>query len=83
MAIKTLTLRDLEADLKGTLDGCADSGDTVIIELGDQRLITIQSLDPADNDELVQELLDQNPKFRELITKSKQGSRKPFPLGHD
>ena len=38
MAIKTIPLSSLEADLKKTLNECADSGDTVVVEMPDQRL---------------------------------------------
>ena len=79
MAIKTIPLSRLEADLKQTLNECAESGETVVVEMPDQRLLTIQRLEPEDNDGLIDELLASNPKFRELLAKSKAGRRKPFP----
>jgi hypothetical protein len=47
----------------------------------DQRLLAIQSLDPREDDTLVDELLASNPKFQALVAKSKAGSRKPFVVG--
>lgn len=78
MAIKTIPLSRLETDLKKTLSECAESGDTVVVEMPDQRLLTIQSLDPRQDDSLTDELLASNPAFRALIEKSKAGPRKPF-----
>ena len=43
MAIETIPLSRLEADLKKTL---YESGETVVVEMPDQRLLAIQSLDP-------------------------------------
>ena len=79
MAIKTIPLSRLETDLKKTLNECADSGQTLVVELPDRRLVAIQSLDPNEDDSLMDELLASNPRFRELVTKSKAGPRKPFP----
>jgi hypothetical protein len=78
MAIKTIPLSRLETDLKKTLSECAESGDTVVVEMPDQRLLAIQSLDPQEDDTLMDELLASNPKFQELVAKSKRGPRKPF-----
>jgi len=33
-------------DLKKTLNECADSGEILVVELPDQRLLAIQALDP-------------------------------------
>ena len=79
MAIKTIPLSRLEADPRGTLHECADSGDAVVVELLDQRLVAIQSLDPGEDDSLTSELLESNPAFRALVAKSKASPRKPFP----
>lgn len=45
MAIKTIPLSRLETELEKTLTKCAESGDTLVVELPDQRLLSIQSLD--------------------------------------
>jgi hypothetical protein len=47
----------------------------------DQRLLAIQSLDPQQDDSLIDELLASDPKFRALVAKSKSGPRKSFTLG--
>jgi len=81
MGIKTIPLSHLEADVRKTLNDCADSGSTVIVQLPDQRLLAIQPLDPDNgDDDLVNQLLDADPAFRALVEKSKKGPRKPFPL---
>ncbi|NUQ65645.1 MAG: hypothetical protein HUU20_24510 [Pirellulales bacterium] len=82
MAIKTIPLHRLETDLRKTLNECAESGETVVIEMPDQRLLTIQSLDPQEDDSLMDELLASNPKFQALVAKSKASPRKPFAVGN-
>ncbi len=69
MAIKTIPLSRLETDLKQTLNECADSGETVVVEMPDQRLLAIQSLDPQADDTLMDELLAANPGFQALSSK--------------
>jgi len=71
MAIKTIPLSRLETDLEKTLNECAESGDTVIVEMPDHRLLTIQPLDPQEDDALMDELLASDPKFQALVAKSK------------
>jgi hypothetical protein len=78
--IKTVPLNRLVMDPTGTLTECADTGSVMVVELPDQRLIAIQSLEAIEDDELVNELLASNPAFREMVAKSKAGPRKPFPL---
>ena len=79
MAIKTVPLIRLKTDLEKTLDECAKSGQTLVVELPDQRLLAIQSLDPNEDDSLMDELLASNPKFQALVAKSRASPRKPFP----
>jgi hypothetical protein len=78
MAIKTIPLSRLETELKKTLDECSDSGQTVVVEMPDQRLLAIQPLDLQEDDALMDELLASNPRFQALVAKSKAGGRKPF-----
>lgn len=78
MAIKTIPLSRLEMDLTKTLNECATSGEILVVEMPDQRLLAIQSLDPGEDDELTDELLLSNPSFQKLIAKSKASPRKPF-----
>ena len=81
MDIKTIPLSRLEADLRGTLNECADSGQAVVVELPDQRLIAIQALEATEDDSLVDDLLQSNPAFQALVAKSKASPRKPFTPG--
>ena len=81
MAIKTIPLSRLETDLRKTLTECAQSGETLVVEMPDERLLAIQALDPQEDDSLIDELLASNPKFRALVTKSKASPRKPFVAG--
>lgn len=78
MDIKTIPLSRLETNLQATLLECADSGQAVVVTLPDRRLITIQSLDAAEDDSLVDDLLKSNPEFQSLVAKSKASPRKPF-----
>ena len=80
MDIKTIPLSSLEADPKGTLSNCADTGSVVVVELPDRRLVAIQPLDATEDDDLINGLLESNPEFRALVEKSRAGARKPFPL---
>jgi hypothetical protein len=81
MGIKTIPLSRLETDLKKTLNECAESGQTVVVEMPDQRLLAIHSLDPQEDDSLIDELLASNPKFQALVAKSKASPRKAFGTG--
>lgn len=58
-----------------------ESGQTVVVEMPDQRLFESQSLDPQEDDSLIDELLATNPKFQALAAKSKARPRKPFSVG--
>jgi hypothetical protein len=78
MAIKTIPLSRLETDLRKTLNECAETGETIVVEMPDQRLLVIQSLDPHEDDALIDELLAGDPKFRALVAKSKAGLRRSF-----
>jgi hypothetical protein len=81
MAIKTIPLSRLETDLEKTLNECADSGETILVEMPDQRLLAIQPLEPQEDDALMDDLLASNLKFQALVAKSKSSPRKPFSLG--
>jgi hypothetical protein len=81
MAIKTIPLSRLETDLRRTLTECAESGETVVVEMPGQRLLAIQSLDTQEDDALIDELLASNPEFRALVARSKAGARKSFSPG--
>jgi hypothetical protein len=81
MAIKTVPLSSLETDLRKTLSECAETGETLVVEMPDHRLLSIQPLDPRDDDALTDDLLASNPDFRALVAKSKAGRRKSFAMG--
>jgi hypothetical protein len=51
MPIKTFPLSHVEKNLKKTLTECAESGQTVVVEMPDGRLLAIQPLDPQEDDE--------------------------------
>jgi transposase len=78
MAIKTIPLSRLETDLRKTLNECAESGETVVVELPDHRLLAIQPLEAQEDDSLIDELLQTDPRFQALVAKSKASPRKPF-----
>lgn len=78
MGIRTIPLSQLEENVRATLNECADSGDAVVVELPDQRLIAIQALGAGEDDGLVDELLRSNPAFQAMIAKSKASSRIAF-----
>jgi hypothetical protein len=81
MGIKVIPLSQLEADPRGTLAELLDSGQAVVVELPDHRMVSIQSLEPSDDDPLVDELLASNPSFRALVERSRASGRLPFPRG--
>jgi hypothetical protein len=78
MAIKAIPLSRLKTDLEKTLIECVDSGDTIVVEMPDQRLLAIHGLEPPEGDDLMDKLLASNPKFQALVGKSKASPRKPL-----
>lgn len=64
MAIRSITLSRLKTHLEKTLNECAETGETVVVEMPDQRLLSIQALEPQEDDTLTDELLASNPGFR-------------------
>jgi hypothetical protein len=81
MAIRTIPLSRLEADLEKTLNECAATGETLVVEMPNKQLLAIQSLDASEDDSLIDELLASNPQFQALVAKSKACPRKPFVAG--
>ena len=81
MAIKTIPLSRLETDLEKTQNECATSGETLVVEMPDQRLLAIHPLEAPEDDSLTDDLLASNPKFREMLAKSKASPRKQFSSG--
>ena len=83
MGTRVIPLSQLEADPQGTLSECCRSGQALVVELPDHRLVAIQSLEATDDDSLVSDLLESNPAFRAMVAKSKASPRKPFGGGGD
>ena len=85
MDIKLIPLSRLEADPKGTLSECVDSGqEALVVELlWTIASVSIQALEPAGDDPLINELLESSPLFRALVEKSKASPRRPFPGSSD
>jgi hypothetical protein len=78
MDTKVIALSDLQADTEGILSRCYDSGQTLVVELPNHRLVSIQPVEP--DDDLANELIEHNPAFRALLEKSLASGREPFPF---
>lgn len=57
----------------------ARTGHGLVIELADHRLVAIHPLEPADDDPIIDELLESSEPFRRLVARSKAGPGRPFP----
>lgn len=79
MSIKVIPLSRLEEDPRRTLSECLDSGEALVVELPDHRLVSIRGLEPDEDDDLVDRLIASNPAFRALVQGSKASPRRPFP----
>ncbi len=71
MDIKIIRFSELETNLQAILVKCAGPGQAVVVKLPDERLIAIQALDTAEDDSLIDDLLQSNPEFQALVAKSK------------
>ena len=79
MNIDVIPLSQLQTNTEGLLSKCCDSGEALVVELPDHRLVAIQPLDTDDEaDPLVSDLIETNPAFRALLEKSRASARKPF-----
>lgn len=79
MDIELIPLSQLQADPQGLLSECCDTGRPLVVQLPDQRLVAIQSIEPSDSDDsLINDLLQSNAAFRALVEKSKASPRKEF-----
>jgi hypothetical protein len=78
MFIKTIPFSRLQTDLQETLSECADTGETVVVELSDQRLLAIQPIDLQEDESLVDELLATSAKLQDIVAKSSATPRKLF-----
>lgn len=75
---RVIPLSDLQADPEGVLVQCLDSGESLIVELPNRGLISIQPIEP--DDDLVNDLIENSPAFRNLLAKSLASPREPFPF---
>jgi hypothetical protein len=78
MDTKVIPLSDLQADPEGVLRRCYDSGQPLVVELPDRGLISIRPVD--EDDDLINELIEHNAAFRELLARSVASPREPFPF---
>jgi len=79
MGIKTVPLSRLETNLQSILNECADSGETLVVEMPDHRLLSVRPLDPHDeDDDLVNHLIETNPEFRAMLARSSAEAAVPF-----
>ena len=78
MDTKVIPLSDLQADPEGVLGRCFDLGEPLVVELPDRGLISIRPIDS--DDDLVNDLIENNPSFRALLAKSLASPREPFPF---
>jgi hypothetical protein len=79
MDTKTIPLSELQADQEGVLHRCLDVRQVLVVELPDRRFIAIQPLLESD-DNLTDELIENNPAFREMLAKSLASLRELFEL---
>lgn len=75
MDIKVIPLHELQKDANSILGNCCDTGDAIEVELPDQRRVRIQ---PVGDDDLVNELIESDQGFRDLLAHSAASPRKPF-----
>jgi hypothetical protein len=78
MDTRVIPLSDLQADPEGVLSRCYDSGQSLVVEPPNHGLVSIQPVES--DDDLVNDLIQHNPKFRALLEKSLASGREPFPF---
>jgi hypothetical protein len=78
MSIKTIPLTQLTAHPAQTLTECADNGLPVVVELPDHRLVALQPLPVDAEDSLIDDLIENNTAFQDLLAKSAASPRRPF-----
>jgi hypothetical protein len=76
MDTRVIPLSDLQADAAGVLARCYDSGEALVVELPNRGLVSIQAVEP--DDDLVNDLIEHNPAFREQLAKSLSSPREPY-----
>lgn len=81
MTTKVISLDEFEQGLRGVLESCSLPGQSIVIELPNQRRVSIQTWD--EDDDLIDRLLENNTEFRDMTQKSFAGPRRSFPLSKD
>ncbi len=76
MDTTVIPLRELQSDAEKHLRQCCDTGQTLIVEMPDHRLLSIQPV--GEDDDLVDQLIAQNPAFRAMLARSAASPKKPF-----
>jgi hypothetical protein len=76
MNTTVIPLHELQRDAEKHLRQCCDTGQRLVVELPDHRLLSIQPLD--EDDDLVNQLIEKNPAFRAMLARSAASPRKPF-----
>lgn len=79
MATKIIPLHELTAHTERYLKDCCDSGEALVVQLPDQRRVTVSPFDA--DDDLVDDLIQHDEEFRALLAKSAASPRKPFRKG--
>jgi hypothetical protein len=77
MDTKVIPLSELRADPEGVLNRCLSEQETIIIELGDRGSVSIQPLSGV-RDDLIDELIEHDPSFRDLLAQSLASPLEPF-----
>ncbi|HWE38666.1 MAG TPA: hypothetical protein VG406_19105 [Isosphaeraceae bacterium] len=79
MSTKEIPQSRLEGDLRTNLLECLDTGEILVVEMPDHRLVAIVPLDSAaEDDSFISDLIESNPAFRALLARSKASPRIPF-----
>ena len=80
--MKVIPLSEFQSDPRGHIDSCLESGLPLVVELPDHRRVAIQPL--HEDDSLVDDLIEHNPSFREMLARSAASPRREFkPLAPD
>ena len=77
--MRIIPVTQLESGLRATLNQCAETGEALVVEMPDGKLLLIERLDVQQGDSRVDDLLATNPDFRELVAQSMASPRRPFP----
>src|SRR5262245_61566919 len=77
MDAKVIPLHELQADTEGLLRRAYESGNALVVELPDRRRLRIEPLD--EGEDLIDDLIEHDPAFQELLNRSAGSPRKPFP----